>query len=367
MSFIPLVDLKAQYRAIKPEIDRAIQQSIDSAEFIMGERVRKFEEEFAEFCGARFAVACSSGTTALHLALLCCGVGQGDEVITVSHTFIATAEPICHCGATPVFVDVDPETYNIDVNLIEQAITPRTKAIIPVHLYGQPADMDPILRIAQKYGLKVIEDAAQAVGAEYKGRRVGTIGDFGCFSFFPAKNLGAYGDAGMVTTSNESDARRLRMLVNHGRETKYEHKIVGYNYRMDALQAGILSVKLQHLADWTEARRRLAHRYNELLKGLPVVTPAEKFHHVYHLYVIQCDNRDELQKALESEGIATGIHYPIPLHLQPCFQDLPGAGKGHFPVTEKIASRILSLPMFPELTDTQQDRIAETIRKFYEY
>lgn len=365
MNDIPLVDLKAQYRAIKPEIDKAIQETIDSAEFIMGERIRRFEEEFAEYCGAKFAVACSSGTTALHLALLCCGVRPGDEVITVSHTFIATAEAICHCGAVPVFVDIDPETYNIDVNLIEQAITPRTKAIIPVHLYGQPADMDPIIEIAQRYGLKVIEDAAQAVGAEYKGRRVGTIGDFGCFSFFPAKNLGAYGDAGMVITNNESDACRLRMLVNHGRETKYEHKIIGYNYRMDAIQASILSVKLRHLEEWTTTRRRLAQRYNELFKGLPVQTPVEKFHHVYHLYVIQCDERDELQKALKDEGIATGIHYPIPLHLQPCFQDLRSAREGRFPVTEKIVSRILSLPIFPELTETQQGRIVESIRKFY--
>jgi len=362
---IPFVDLKAQYKSIKAEIDEAIKSTVENTEFIMGERVKKFEKEFAQYAMAKFGIAVSSGTTALHIALVCAGVGSGDEVITVPNTFIATAEAICHCGATPVFVDVDPLTSNMNPNLIESAITPRTKAIIPVYLYGQCADMNPIMKIAEKYGLKVIEDCAQAHGAEYNGQRAGTIGDFGCFSFFPGKNLGAYGDAGLVTTNNESDAHKLHLLVNHGREKKYEHEMIGYNYRMDALQAAILSAKLPHLKEWTESRRRVAHRYNQLLKGLPVQTPLEKYRHVYHLYVIQCDNREGLAKALKEEGIATGVHYPLPLNLQPCFKDLSCWGPGRFPVTEKLASRIISLPIFPELTEEEQDKVVECIRKFF--
>jgi dTDP-4-amino-4,6-dideoxygalactose transaminase len=367
MESIPLVDLKAQYLSIKNEIDEAISKTIENSSFIMGESVKKFEREFAAFCKVPHAIAASSGTTALHLALIGCGVGQGDEVILPTHTFIATAEAICHCGATPVFVDVEPDTYNIDPEGTRAAITSKTKVILPVHLYGQCAEMDPILEMAEERGIKVVEDSAQAHGAEYKGSSAGAMGNFGCYSFFPGKNLGAYGDAGMAVTKNDSDAERLHLLVNHGRSLKYEHHLIGFNYRMDALQAAILSVKLRHLDRWTDARRRLARRYNELLKGLPLETPVERHKHVYHLYVIQCEKRDSLGEALKKEGIATGIHYPIPLHLQPCFKDLPNCIQGAFPVTEKLASRILSLPLYPEMTDEQQDKVAASIRRFFRH
>jgi dTDP-4-amino-4,6-dideoxygalactose transaminase len=359
---VPFVDLKAQYESIRREIDAAIEETIDQTAFIMGERVKAFEKGFARFCGAGFGVGCSSGTTALHLALLGSGVGPGDEVITVSHTFIATAEAICHCGATPVFVDVDPQTYTMDPVRLEEAVTARTKAVVPVHLYGQCADMDPILAVARKAGLKVVEDAAQAHGAEYQGRRTGALGDCAAFSFFPGKNLGAYGDGGMLVTHDQALADRLRMLGNHGRTTKYEHEMIGYNYRLDALQAAILKTKLSHLEAWAQARRRRAHRYNNLLSGLPLQTPVERFGHVYHLYVIQCDDRDDLGRELKERGIATGLHYPIPLHLQPCFRHLPTAGRGRLPVTEALVERILSLPIYPELTDEQQDYVVEAIR-----
>lgn len=361
MDDIPLVDLKAQYLAIKQELDEAIQGAIDDAAFIMGERVQAFEEAFAGFCGARFGIGCSSGTTALHLAFLACGVGAGNEVIVPSHTFVATAEAVCHCGAVPVFADVDSETYCMDVCHVESLINERTKVICPVHIYGQCADMDPIIRLAERHNLKVVEDCAQSHGAEYKGRRAGALGDCGAFSFFPGKNLGAYGDGGMVTTNDEDAANRLRMLANHGRVGKYEHKMIGYNYRLDALQASVLSVKLRHLVAWTKARQTHAARYTELLRNLPARTPVARFGHVYHLYVIQCDDRDGLASALKSRGISTGIHYPIPLHLQPCFRHLPTAGRGKLPVTEKLVNRILSLPIFPELTDEQQDRVAREI------
>jgi dTDP-4-amino-4,6-dideoxygalactose transaminase len=264
-----------------------------------------------------------------------------------------------------VFIDVDPETYTLDPSKLAPAITSRTKAIIPIHLYGHCADMGPILQIAAKHGLKIVEDCAQAHGAECEGRRAGAMGDFGCFSFFPGKNLGAFGDGGMVTTRHENEARRLRMLANHGRETKHDHLFIGYNYRMDALQAAILRVKLPHLERWIETRRRLARRYSELLAGLPLQTPIEKWRHVYQHYVIQCDDRDGLAGALKAEGVATGIHYPIPLHLQPCLRHLPSAGPGRLPVTEALAGRILSLPIYPEMTEAQQDRIVLAIRKFF--
>ncbi|MFC1705820.1 DegT/DnrJ/EryC1/StrS family aminotransferase [Planctomycetota bacterium] len=365
MTKVPFVDLKAQYLSIKPEIDAAIQGTVDDTAFIMGARVRAFEEEFAGFCGTRFGIGCSSGTTALQVALIVCGVDRGDEVIVPSHTFVATAEAVCHCGAVPVFVDVDPETFTMDPCGLAQAVTERTRAIVPVHLYGQPADMEPILEVAGKHNLMVVEDCAQSHGVRYKGRTAGTMGEAGAFSFYPGKNLGAYGDAGMITTSSEGTARGLRMLVNHGRTTKYEHEMVGYNYRLDALQAAILSAKLLHLEEWTAARRRHAHRYAELLRDTPIQTPTERFDHAYHLYVIQCDDRDGLAEALGDKGISTGIHYPIPLHLQPCFRAQPTAGPGKLPVTERLANRILSLPMFPELTEEQQDRVADAIRGFF--
>ncbi len=363
MANIPLVDLEAQYATIRDEINAAIQATLDETDFVMGPRIEAFEREFAEYCGVAHGIAASSGTTALHLALTGCGIAPGDEVITVSHTFIATAEAIVHCGATPVFVDVDPDACTIDPALIEEAITARTRAIIPVHLYGRCADMDPILRIAKKHNLNVIEDAAQAHGAHYKGRRAGSMGDFGCFSFYPGKNLGAYGDAGMVTTSDAKAAGYLSQMANHGRQTKYTHEYIGYNYRMDGIQAAILSVKLKHLEAWTEARRQVARHYDEALKDLPIQLPAPDSGHVYHLYVIQCDKRDQLAEALKREGISTGVHYPVPLHKQPCFSSYP---RIELPVTEALADRILSLPMYAELTEADQERVVEAVRRFYQ-
>jgi dTDP-4-amino-4,6-dideoxygalactose transaminase len=361
---IPFVDLGAQYRAIHAEIDPAVQTTIEETAFIGGGRVKALEDAFAAYCGAAFGVGCSSGTAALHLALESAGIGRGDEVILPVHTFIATAEAVLHAGATPVFVDIEPRTYCLDPALIEDAITERTKAIIPVHLYGQMADMDPILEIAGRRNLLVIEDAAQAHGAYLGKRRAGSMGTFGCFSFYPGKNLGAYGDAGAVVTSDEGHRDRMERLANHGRETKYTHGMVGYNYRLDGIQAAVLSVKLKHLDDWNESRRRVAHRYNELLEGTNVEAPVEERGHVYHLYVIQCDDPVGMGKALDEDGISTGIHYPVPLHLQPCLADIPGAEKGRFPVAERIAGRILSLPMFPEMSEEQITRVAEGVKRF---
>jgi dTDP-4-amino-4,6-dideoxygalactose transaminase len=365
MDNIPLVDLGTLHAGIRNELDEAIKDVIDNNAFIMGERLKKFEEEFASFCGASRAIGASSGTTALQLALLGCGIGAGDEVITVSHTFIATAESIVQCGAIPVFVEIEPDTYNMDPKALEAAVTPRTKAIVPVHLYGQCADMDPIMEVAARHGLSVIEDACQAHGSAYKGKRAGAIGHAGCFSFFPGKNLGAMGDGGMVTTNDEEMADRIAMLSNHGRTKKYLHEILGHNYRMDALQAAVLRVKLRYLDEWNNQRRELARRYNEGLAGLPVDCPAEKFGHVYHLYVIQCDERDKLSDFLKERGISAGLHYPVPLHLQPCMKDSPVWGEGAFPVTEKAASRILSLPIYPGMTNDQQDRIIAAVAEFF--
>lgn len=361
---IPFVDLGAQYRAIRTEIDPAVQETIEETAFIMGGRVKAFEDAFAAYCGAAHGVGCSSGTAALHLALVSAGIGRGDEVILPVHTFIATAEAVIHAGATPVFVDIEPRTYCIDPARVEEAITERTRAIIPVHLYGQMADMDPILEIAERRSLLVIEDAAQAHGARLDDRRAGSLGTFGCFSFYPGKNLGAYGDAGAVVTRDEKLRDRMQLLVNHGRETKYTHSVIGFNYRLDGIQAAVLSVKLNHIDDWNESRSRVAHRYNELLEGANVETPVEERGHVYHLYVIQCDDREGLARSLDEDGISTGIHYPVPLHLQPCLADIPGAVKERFPVSERIASRILSLPMFPEMTEEQIARVAEGVRRF---
>lgn len=366
---IPFVDLKAQYDSIKEEIDEAIQSVLNSTSFIMGEELMKFEEEFAQFCEVKHAIGVANGSDALILALIACGIGEKDEVITVPHTFIATTEAITHVGGKIVFVDIDPKTYNIDVSKIEEKVTKRTKAIIPVHLYGQPADMEPIMELAKKYNLKIIEDAAQAHGAEYKREKVGSIGDVGCFSFYPGKNLGAYGDAGMVTTDNEEIAKKLKLLRNHGRITKkYEHDIEGYSSRLDNLQAAILRVKLRYLNKWNENRRKNAKKYNELLNNVGgIITPYETEYakHVYHLYVIRTEKgRDELREELKSKGIATGIHYPIPLHLQPAYNYL-GYKKGDFPVTEKASQEILSLPMFVELTVEHIKEIVEVIINHY--
>ena len=360
---IPFVDLKAQYLSIKDEIDSAIQNVIDNTAFIMGPDVKEFEKEFAGFCGAAHAIGVSSGTSALHLALMSCGVGQGDEVITVPNTFMATAEAITHVGAKPVFVDVEEDSCNIDPYLLESAVTDKTKAITAVHLFGQPADMDAVNEVAQRYDLAVIEDAAQAHGAEYKGNEVGTLGKVACFSFYPGKNLGAYGDAGMVVTDEEEIAEKVILLRNHGRVEKYLHLVEGHNYRMDTIQAAVLRVKLRYLREWTDKRRNNARLYDRLLEDSRVMTPKEMDYakHVYHLYVIRTEKRDELQDILKESGIATGRHYPVPLHLQPAYKYL-GYEEGDFPVTEELAREGLSLPMFAELTEEEIARIAQTVR-----
>jgi dTDP-4-amino-4,6-dideoxygalactose transaminase len=360
---IPLVDLKAQYAALKPEIDAAVQRVLDSAAFILGREVEEFEHAFAAHCGAQHAIGVASGTGALHLALLACGVEPGHEVITTPHTFIATAEAISHTGARPVFVDIDPATYNLDPALVEAAVGPRTRAIVPVHLYGRPADMDGLLDVAGRHGLRVIEDAAQAHGARYKGRRVGTWGDVGCFSFYPGKNLGAYGDGGLVTTNDAQIADRIRMLRDHGRKDKYAHQVFGYGERLDALQAAVLQVKLRHLDEWNNARRRAAHRYRSLLDGSPVVLPADPgdAESVYHLFVIRVPDRDRVLRDLKLGGIGAGVHYPIPLHLQEACAHL-GYRPGSFPYAEAVANEVLSLPLYPEVSQSQQEEVAAVVR-----
>ena len=360
---IQLIDLKAQYISIKDEINSAINRVLDSACFISGEEVSLFEKEFAGFCRARHCAGVSSGTAALHLALLGCEIGPGNEVITSPNTFIATCEAISHTGAKIVFVDIEPNTYTIDVEKLEQAITKQTKAIIPVHLYGHPANMPHILEIAKQYNLKVIEDAAQAHGAKVNGQMVGTFGDVGCFSFFPAKNLGSYGDAGGIITNNNEIAEHVFLLRNHGRASKFIHKIEGFNCRLDSLQASILRVKLKYLSKWTEIRRKLAANYSDFLKDLPVVLPYEALdcYHVYHLYVIRTCQRDKLRTSLKEQGIETGIHYPVPLHLQPAYKYL-GYNRGDFPVTEKCADEIISLPLYPELSKVNQEKVMREIK-----
>lgn len=344
------MDLKAQYADIKNEIDAAIRRVLETTDFILGADVTQFENAFASYSGAQHAVGTSSGTSALMLTLLATGVGVGDEVITTTMTFTATAEAICQIGAKPVFVDVDPSTLNLDPALLEDAITERTKAIMPVHLYGNPCDMDPILEIARRHGLRVIEDAAQAHGAMYRGRPVGTLGDAGCFSFYPGKNLGAYGDAGAVASNDDVVARRVRLLLNHGRTTKYEHIEVGYGERLDTLQAAVLLVKLSHLAYWTSLRRKWAALYDSELssRGIQVVSPTPGGEPVYHIYAIKVEDRDQVLKRLHQQGIQAGVHYPIPLHLQPAYRSL-GYRTGQFPVAEKAALTGLSLPLYPEL------------------
>lgn len=348
---IPFVDLLAQYETIADEVQRAISHVLHTTDFILGRDVALFEEEFAAYCEASYAVGVDSGTAALELALRACDVGPGDEVITVANTFIASAFAITHAGATPVLVDIDPQTSMMDVAAVERAITPRTKAIIPVHLYGHPVDMDPLLAIAARHGLAVIEDACQAHGARYKGRRVGSLGHMAAFSFYPGKNLGAYGDGGAVVTNDSWLAERVRMLRNYGQREKYHHVEIGYNRRLDTLQAAVLRVKLRHLDAWNAARRTHAQRYRELLADTPLALPAEADYAeaVYHLYVVRTRNRDELRAALHEQGVASGIHYPVPVHLQEAYQSL-GYTQGCFPVTEQHAREIVSLPMYAELT-----------------
>ena len=351
---IPFVDLKSQYLSIKPEIDEAVFSVLESSQFILGKYVENFEKDFAAYCGASYAMGVNSGTSALHLALLAAQVGPGDEVITTPFTFVATAAAIHYCGARPVYVDIDPASFTIDPSRIEEAITPRTKVILPVHLYGQPADMDPILEVARRHRLVVIEDAAQAHGAEYKGRPVGSIGDLGCFSFYPGKNLGAYGEGGAVTTSNEAYAKTIRMLRDWGQTRKYHHDLQGFNYRLEGMQGAILGVKLKHLDRWTNARRNNAALYTQHLAGADVVAPVEMDYarHVYHVYAVRTASREALIAELNAQGVQTGIHYPIPVHLQKAYAD-PAFKPDDFPHAERAANEVLSLPMFPELTEEQ--------------
>lgn len=359
---IPLVDLGAQYRPLKAEIIAGMEQALDSMRLFLGPNVQAFEKEFAEFCGVKHGIGVSDGTTALHVILRAMDIGPGDEVITVSHTFIATAEAILLTGARPVFVDIHPDTYLMDVGQVERAITPRTKAIMPVHLYGQTVDMDPLMELAARNGLKVIEDACQAHGALYKGRRAGSLGDAAAFSFYFSKNLGAYGEGGFITTNDDELAHKIRMIRDHGSERRYYHDQLGWNARLDELQAVVLRTKLPHLEGWNEARRSRAARYNELLKDLPVITPVESpgNRHVYHLYVIRVSDRDRVQAHLKEHGVASGIHYPVPGHLQGAMAHL-GYQAGDFPVTERIVGEILSLPMYAELTDEQISYIQEQL------
>jgi len=362
---VPFVDLAAQYPTIAAEINEAVAKVIQSTDFILGREVGLFEEEFAAYCEAKYAVGVDSGTSALELALRAYEIGPGDEVITAANTFIASALAISHAGAKPVLVDVDPYTYTIDVAGIARAITARTKAILPVHLYGHPAHMDPIRQLAEKYGLVVIEDACQAHGARYKGKRTGSLGHAAAFSFYPGKNLGAFGDGGMVVTNDREIAKRLEMLRNYGQKEKYHHQFRGYNRRLDTLQAAILRVKLKYLEKWNASRRWNAKLYQEFLEGTGVVTPMEAAgaESVWHLYVIRTENRDTLREGLINRGIGASIHYPIPIHLQPAYRDL-GSKPGDFPITEAYAQRILSLPMFAELTEAQIEFITQTIREF---
>lgn len=364
MTVIPLVDLRANYLAHRSEIDTAIARVIDATSFIGGSEVRAFEDAFASFQKTQRCIGIASGTAALYLVMKALGIGPGHEVITTPHTFIATIEPICALGATPVFVDIDPDSYNLDPALIEAAITPRTRAIVPVHLYGQLANMDAIMKIATRHDLWVIEDAAQAHGAERDGKRAGAWGHAACFSFYPGKNLGAFGDAGAVCTNDTVLADRIAKLRDHGRTTKYEHDIMGYGERLDALQAAILGAKLVHLEAWTQARRAHAHYYDDVLRTvLGIRTPAvpEPEAHAYHLYVIAVDdNRDTVLAGLKERGIGAGIHYPVPLHLQPAMAHA-GGKPGDFPRTEHAARSVISLPMYPELTDEQRSTVISAL------
>jgi dTDP-4-amino-4,6-dideoxygalactose transaminase len=358
---LPLVDLRAQFRTIDDEVMAAIRGVLESGQFVLGPQTQAFERELAAHSRAAEAVGTNSGTSALHLALLAAGVGPGDEVITVPFTFVATVAAIEYTGARPVLVDVRADSLTMDPDLIEAAITPRTRAIVPVHIYGQAADMDPILEIARAHRLRVVEDACQAHGAEYRGRRVGALGDLGCFSFYPGKNLGAYGEGGAVVTNDEDLASTIRALRHWGQTRRYHHELKGFNYRLEELQAAILRVKLGHLDAWTEARRAHARQYDRQLAGvLPTPVEMPYARHVYHVYAVRTQARERLERALGAEGVHTGIHYPAPVHLQPAYADL-GYGPGAFPVSERASDEVLSLPMYPELTEEAIDRVAELV------
>jgi dTDP-4-amino-4,6-dideoxygalactose transaminase len=362
---VPFLNLRAQHDPLRAEISTAIQEVIDSSAFAGGPFVAKFEEDFAAFCQTKYSLGVGNGTDALWFALLALGVGPGDEVVTVAATFMATAEAISFCGAKPVFVDIDEKTYTMDPKRVEAAITPRTKAIIPVHLYGQMADMDPIMEIARRHRLPVIEDACQAHGAEYKGRRAGSIGDVGCFSFYPGKNLGALGEAGAVTTNNATLADAIKVLRDHGQKVKYQHAVVGWNGRMDGIQGAVLRIKLRQLAAGNESRRRHAQHYARSLASVREITLPHVASHgtsVFHLFVIRVKQRDRILQELGKRGIGCGIHYPIPVHLQPAYAAL-GLRAGALPVTERCAEESLSLPMFPELAEAQVELVVRTLRE----
>ncbi len=362
---IPLVDLKTQYLSIKDEIDAAIAEVFESCQFVLGEKVEAFESDFARYCQTRYALGVNSGTSALHLALLVAGVKPGDEVITVSYTFVASVAAIRYTGARPVLVDIDSRSCTMDPALLEAAITPRTKAIMPVHLYGSCADMDPILEIARRHNLIVIEDAAQAHGAEYKGKRAGSIGELGCFSFYPGKNLGAYGEGGAVVTNNREYAEFIGVLRDQGQSQKYHHDVVGYNYRMEGLQGAVLGVKLRHLDDWNNSRRRHAANYRRALAdtGLRMLEETPYDHSVYHIFPLFTSQRDRLVAHLKSHRIATGIHYPIPVHLQSGYRDL-GYKVGDFPNTEQASNEVLSLPIYAELSNEALAEVSGAVRQF---
>lgn len=359
---VPYFDLKAQYAGMRDEILAALDRVCQGASFILGEEVAAFEKEFAAYCETKYCVALNSGTSALHLALLAIGVQAGDEVITTANTFIATAEAIAYTGARPVFVDIDPATANIDPHRIEQAITSRTKAIIPVHLYGRPAELGPILEIARNHGLAVIEDSCQAHGARYRGKRVGGIGTAAAFSFYPGKNLGAYGEGGALTTNDENIASLARSLRDHGQTSRYFHDYLGYNYRMDGFQGAVLRIKMKRLEEWTAKRRRFAGLYREILGGSGIVIPRDdpRSESVYHLFVVYVENRDSIRAQLEARGVQTAIHYPRPVHLQKPFAAL-GYHTGSFPLTERACDQTLSLPLFPEMTEEQVKYVGETL------
>jgi len=363
---IPYLDLPAQIRPLRPALDAAIARNIDACSFCLGPDVAQFEKDFAKFCGAEHCVAFNSGTSALHVALLLLNLKAGDEVISTPHTFVATSWAISYVNATPVYVDIDDATFNLDPKLIEQAITPKTKAIVPVHLYGHPFDVDGILAVARRHNLPVVEDACQAHGAKFKGKTIGTFGAMSCYSFYPGKNLGAAGEGGALVTNNAEFARRARSLREHGSSVRYYHDEIGFNYRMEGIQGAVLGVKLPHLNNWTASRQRVAKRYAELLKDTPLKLPVQASwaESVWHLYVVRHPKRDELKKHLEASGVGCALHYPLPLHLQKCYAHL-GYQEGAFPVSEKAARECLSLPIYPELTDAQIQRVADVIKDFF--
>jgi dTDP-4-amino-4,6-dideoxygalactose transaminase len=363
---VPYLDLQAQIRSLRAELDAAISRALDNCSFILGPDVAAFEKEFAAFCGARHCIGCNSGTSALHIAMRLLNVGPGDEVITTPFTFIATSWAISYVGARPVYVDIEPETFNMNPAVVEAAITPRTKAVLPVHLYGHPFDAAPLLEICKKHNLPLVEDAAQAHGAKYRGRNVGTLGDMAAFSFYPAKNLGACGEGGALVCENDALATRARSLREHGSTRRYHHDEVGYNYRLEGIQGAVLRVKLPHLARWTAERRRVAQRYLELLADTPLWLPREADYaeSAYHLFTVRHPDRDALKTHLEAHQIGCAVHYPMPLHLQKCYQWL-GCGEGAFPEAEQAARECLSIPLYPELTDEQIVRVAEVIKGFF--